>query len=584
MILNLRSWTKQYDNFMEKINHYVSIVNQAFTVAKDNLNNPESLKKAETDKEALINSLKKDSFIKVPFVGDFNAGKSSLINSILGVDILPTNILPETAVSYELYFSSNEKLEVWLDDKLVETAPISQLKSLQLTPRNFVKLYLNNPIVKEWNDRNIVVVDMPGIDSGVEAHNNAILHYVQDGTFFVLVSEVEGGTLRLSTLSFIEEIKKYGAQLAVVVSKIDKKPEQEVLDVKANVESVAKRLLGDSTMVVSASAVNKDFNGVLDILSSIDAEELIVNKYKGQVVNFIDSFIVELQLQMKLMLSDKSDFSEKIESLRNAQAKAVEDLKRKAESAQSVEGSADDILDDISEALREKAGYIATLLYGQADGKALNQEILTIIRPVIVNSLKREITEYSDVVGGALQEFMVNVDTIINDKDNKMLSGAEEIIGNMLGKDILEGLLKKGLDQLAKKLVAYKGLGELVKMLSKILGPLVTILINIIPDIIRMIFGKSKEQKIEEIKMKFTSEIVSKIVESLRQPIEDMIKEQRAEVYNNVSALIDSETQKYNENINAIKNQQQEEEKVVAQKVAALNAVVEKLNVLKTQI
>ena len=27
---------------MEKINHYVSIVNQAFTVAKDNLNNPES--------------------------------------------------------------------------------------------------------------------------------------------------------------------------------------------------------------------------------------------------------------------------------------------------------------------------------------------------------------------------------------------------------------------------------------------------------------------------------------------------------------------------------------------------------------
>ena len=141
--------------------------------------------------------------------------------------------------------------------------------------------------------------------------------------------------------------------------------------------------------------------------------------------------------------------------------------------------------------------------------------------------------------------------------------------------------MKKGLDQLAKKLVAYKGLGELVKMLSKILGPLVTILINIIPDIIRMIFGKSKEQKIEEIKMKFTSEIVSKIIEALRQPIKDMIKEQRSEVYNNVSALIDSETQKYNENINAIKNQQQEEEKVVAQKVAALNAVVEKLNALK---
>ena len=569
---------------MEKVKLYVDVISKAYDVAKESFNNSESLKKAESEKDVLKTELDKDSFIKVPFVGDFNAGKSSLINSMLGADILPTNILPETAVSYELYYSANEKLEVWFDDKLVETTAVSQIKSLQLTPRNLVKLYLNNPVVKEWNDRNIVVVDMPGIDSGVEAHNNAILHYVQDGTFFVLVSEVEGGTLRLSTLSFIEEIKKYGAQLAVVVSKIDKKPEQEVQDVKANVESVAKKLLGDSTMVVSASAVNKDFNGVLDILSSIDAEGLIVNKYKGQVVNFIDSFIVELQLQMKLMLSDKSDFSEKIENLKNAQAKAVEDLKRKAESAQSVEGSADDILDDISDALRQKAGYVATLLYSQTDGSALNQEILTIIRPVIVNSLKREVTEYSDVIGGALQDFMVNVDTILNDKDNKILSGAEEIVGNMLGKDILEGLLKKGLDQLAKKLVAYKGLGGLVSMLSKILSPLVTIIINIVPDLIRIIFGKSKEQKIEEIKIKFSSEIVSKIIETLRQPIEDMIKEQRSEVYNNVSALIDSETQKYNENINAIKNQQQEEEKVVAQKVAALNVVVEKLNTLKNRI
>ena len=193
---------------MEKVKFYVDVISKAYDVAKESFNNSESLKKAESEKDVLKNELEKDSFIKVPFVGDFNAGKSSLINSMLGANILPTNILPETAVSYELYYSANEKLEVWLDDKLVETTPVSQIKSLQLTPRNLVKLYLNNPVVKEWNDRNIVVVDMPGIDSGVEAHNNAILHYVQDGTFFVLVSEVEGGTLRMSTLSFIEEIKK----------------------------------------------------------------------------------------------------------------------------------------------------------------------------------------------------------------------------------------------------------------------------------------------------------------------------------------------------------------------------------------
>lgn len=569
---------------MEKVNQFVSLVNQAYVMTKSSFNNSESAKKAEIERNSLVNSLEKDSFVKVPFVGDFNAGKSSLINSILGRDLLPTNILPETAVSYELYYSADEQVEVWLDDKLVETAPVSQIKALQLTPRNLVKLYLDNPIVKDWNERNIVVVDMPGIDSGVEAHNNAILHYVQEGTFFVLVSEAEGGTLRLSTLNFIEEIKKYGARLAVVVSKIDKKPENEVLNVKANIESVAKRLVGDATQVVTASAVDNNVNEVIDILNSIDADKLVESKYKPQVVNLIDSFVAELQLQMKLLLSDKSDFAAKIEELKSVHEKALEVLKSKAESAQSVEGSADDILQDISEALKEKAGYIATLLYGQTDSKVLNQEILTIIRPVIVNSLKREITEYSDVIGSAVQEFMVNVDEILKDKDNMMLSGAEDVIGNLLGKDLLEGLLKKGLDKLAGRLVAYKGLGELVKVLGKVLGPLVTIIINVVPDVLRLIFGKSKEQKIEEIKTKFATEIVSKIVDSLRQPIEDIITEQRGEVDKNMSALVEDEMKKYNDNIVAVQNQQQQEKETIVLKVAELNGVVEKLNGLKEQV
>ena len=273
-----------------------------------------------------------------------------------------------------------------------------------------------------------------------------------------------------------------------------------------------------------------------------------------------------------------------MEKLKVAHEQAEQDLKRKSDSAQSIEGSADDILQDIAVALKSKAGYIATLLYGHTESNVLNQELLTIIRPVIVNSLKREITEYSDVIGGAVQEFMVNVDEIVNDKNNKMLSGAEELVGNLLGKDVLEGLLKKGLDKLAQRLVAYKGLGELVKMLSKVLGPLITIIINVIPDLLRLIFGKSKEQKIDEIKMKFATEIVSKIVEAMRQPIEDLITEQRAEVDKNVAALIADETQKYNENIKAIMNQQQEEKELIAKKVTSLNGVVESLNNLKSQI
>lgn len=569
---------------MEKVTQYVSVVNQAYNIVKENFNNAQSVEKAEEGKRALVKELENDSYIKVPFVGDFNAGKSSLINSIIGREILPTNILPETAVSYELYYAADEKLEVWLDDKLVQTVSVDKINSLQLTPNNLVKLYLNNAVVKDWNDRNIIVVDMPGIDSGVEAHNNAILHYVQDGNYFVLVSEAEGGTLRSTTLNFVDEIKKYGASLALVISKADKKPAIEIANIKAQIVDVAKRIIGSSTQVATASAVNHDFEGVLNILNSLDANALVKSKYQGQVTGLIDNYIVELGLQIKLLLTDKSDFSARIEELKKAQALAIENIKKKADIAQSVEGSAEDILQDIAVALKSKAAYIASLLYGQADSNIVNQEILTIVRPVIVNSFKREISEYSDVIGGAIQEFNIQVDEIINDKNNKALAGAEDLVGKVLGKEVLEELLKKGLDKLAERLIAYKGLSTLLKSLGKILGPVVTIVINIIPDLLRLIFGKSKDQKIEELKVKFASEVVGRIVEALRTPVEDMIKEQRAEVDRNVEELIESESQKYNDNIQAVMQQQEEEKAEREKKIVSLNGVIGQLSALKQNI
>ena len=54
---------------MEKVNQYVSLVDQAFAVAKENFNNPESLKKAEADKETLVNSLEKDSLAHPIYIG-----------------------------------------------------------------------------------------------------------------------------------------------------------------------------------------------------------------------------------------------------------------------------------------------------------------------------------------------------------------------------------------------------------------------------------------------------------------------------------------------------------------------------------
>lgn len=562
---------------MDKVQHFVSVVEKACAIAKDSLNNQDSIIKAGLDRDGLELDLNNHAYVKVPFVGDFNAGKSSLINSFLGIDLLPTNILPETAVSYELYYSEQERLEIVDGGNVKETAPLSKVSELNLTPTNLVKVFVNNQKIKALNEKHVVIVDMPGIDSGVEAHNNAILNYVQDGTCFVLVTDAECGTLRATTLNFIDEVKKYGSDVYIAISKCDKKSSEEVDKIKRTVEEVAEKYLGKKVPVAVTSAVDKNYSELEKILNSIDSEILIENRFKLPVTNYVNGFIVELQLQIKLLLSNESDYSGKLEKLRREKDDAIENVKKRASAAQSVSGSADDILQDITVALKSKSGYLATLLYQQVDTNVFANEIMTVIRPVLVNSLKREVTEYGDVISGAVQEFTLNVDNIINDKDNDLLNGATEIVENLLGKDVLEGMLKKGLDKVAEKLVAYKGLSTLLKGFAKVLTPIITIVVNILPDLMRMIFGKSKENKINEIKLKFSTEVVYKIVESLRSSIEEIISSQRAEVDSNIQTLIEEETKKYNDNIQAILKQQNEEKEEREQKAASLTVKLESL-------
>ena len=206
----------------------------AVSIAGANVTNVEILAQIKLDADNLINKMTKDKFVKVPFVGDFSSGKSSLLNAYTGSDLLPTNILPETAVAYELYYSENEKLELYSGGTLKETKySLSQIKEFNVTPGDVIYVYINNEKIRSLNSRGIVLVDMPGIDSGIEAHNNAILNYIREGSVFMMFTDTEQATLRTSTISFIREIQQYGLSVNVFLSKADKKPETEVQEIRA---------------------------------------------------------------------------------------------------------------------------------------------------------------------------------------------------------------------------------------------------------------------------------------------------------------------------------------------------------------
>lgn len=354
-----------------------------------------------------------------------------------------------------------------------------------------------------------------------------------------------------------------------------------MLTIVKNVEDIAQRIIGSDAVVGTVSSVTKQYDDVLRLLDNLDAETFITQKYSELVCGFIDEIIEDLQLQIKLACSDKKDFQSKIAALGAEREKTLESLRAKAAGAQSLENSADDVLNDIREALVKNSLHLAQFVSSNNNTDAFSAELLSIIRPVLFSSFKREISEYQNVIGDSVRDFSLKVNDILQDKGNQALDAANDIIGNLLGREVLEGLLKKGLDKLTEKLIAYKGLSTLLGTLGKILGPLVTILLNIIPDLLRLIFGKSRESKVDLIRQKIVSEIVPKIVESLREPVTTMLDEQRREAMNSMEQLINSEAQKFNDSVKMVQQEQRADEESTALKVKALQVAIDKLENLK---
>ena len=561
---------KALDNLKNRVLAATDVVKLNFPVA-------DVVEKIEADADVLLGRITKDNFIKIPFVGDFSSGKSSLLNAYIGSDLLPTNILPETAVAYELYYAEDEKLELYSDGVLKETKnSLSQIKDFNVSPGDVVYVYINNEKIRSLNSRGIVLVDMPGIDSGIEAHNSAILNYIREGSVFMIFTDTEQATLRSSTISFIREIQQYGLSINVFLSKADKKPETEVQEIRASVEKVVKSLMSDDSVVGVTSSVEEKYGykDVEAVLSKVDAEKIFAERYTGEVDAFISSVIAQFEMQIKLITSNAKDFDSLIEQLSKKKTEAISSLEGKASQAQSLEGSADDILQDIRSALMGASQRLAMVAFSsKGDGKAFESELMSIIRPVLINSFKREMTEYQEVIGESMKELSADLSSVISVSSTQGESLAKDVLEKLGGGNMVESLLQKGLSMLLAKLAGKKSLTLLVGALH----PVITIVVSFLPDLISLIFGKSNEQKTEEVRDKIESQVIGRVIDGLRPNVEQMLMENRQEAYNEIKAEIENTIEQIDENIKSVMDEKLSSEAEISERVNKLALAVEEL-------
>jgi signal recognition particle receptor subunit beta len=170
--------------------------------------------------------------VKVAVIGEFKGGKSTLVNAILGQEILPSWTVECTAAITQVGYGEQPGMIVHSTDGKQEKQPLERLKELATTRNDQFDgiAYIEAQYPAAPLKNGLVIVDTPGTNSAVKARELITKRFMRIADAAILVLNVEC-LLRQSEVQFIrDEISQsnYGS-VFVVVNRCDlvrNKPEQ----------------------------------------------------------------------------------------------------------------------------------------------------------------------------------------------------------------------------------------------------------------------------------------------------------------------------------------------------------------------
>lgn len=173
--------------------------------------------------EALQGQLESRSVNLVVF-GEFKRGKSTLINALVGRPLLPSSVIPLTAVVTVVRYSTHPFCRISYDDGRSEEVPLENLAAYvteKENPNNEKGVSVAEVgIPADLLATGLRLVDTPGVGSVYLHNTEATKCYLDqvDGALLVLAADPP---ISQSELQFVQEIMACSSRVFVVLNKVD---------------------------------------------------------------------------------------------------------------------------------------------------------------------------------------------------------------------------------------------------------------------------------------------------------------------------------------------------------------------------
>ncbi len=192
----------------------------------------------------LMERLAEDRF-NLAVVGQFKRGKSSIMNALIGRDLLPTGVLPLTSVIVNVRHGPQERLVIRRGNGLYpESFPISNLfeyateKGNPGNTKGVVRAHVETPA--EFLRPGLDFVDTPGIGSATDANTEAARRFLPHCDAAIFVTAVDTPLTRME-LDFLGTVLGYVGKIFFVVNKTDLVNKAELDEILQYIREVLSR-------------------------------------------------------------------------------------------------------------------------------------------------------------------------------------------------------------------------------------------------------------------------------------------------------------------------------------------------------
>ncbi len=239
----------------------------------------------------LDEKLRGDKFYLV-VLGLFKRGKSSFINSMLENNIVPTGVIPLTAIITFIEYGETPSAKIFFDDNRTEDVSIEQVADFVAEEKNpnnekgvsKVVIYTPNPLLKK-----IILIDTPGVGSSLEHNTEATLRFVNkiDAALFMLSTDIPITKLEVE---FLRDLKTKVPKIIFILNKSDLLHKEKLDELAAYNQKVLNEIC--------------DKEIIIDSVSSLIAETALAN---GDEKKLLESGIIRVREDIQKIVENEKD-------------------------------------------------------------------------------------------------------------------------------------------------------------------------------------------------------------------------------------------------------------------------------------